>query len=310
MLQHRNNPGIPGDRCAGRKHGFTLIELLLSAVLGGMLLSTVAFVFASMAGSFAERPTTGVKFDVNFDVGSGNGYIPYSPAYSQLPAAFGLQAAIMHEMSAKDDADSANALESAANIYVLSSDDGTLPSTSFAPTTFKWSNLTAREVSSSAQFRKILDDATADPDSASVGWNATYIAGYSIFFVKEDSSGVTVDMVVHVRRLNPDEASTTSVYKVWTYTYNPTSKSVEFAPELSYAFGVNYGNQKEADISSIFPSVHRISLRTNTDWAVDEELGAQVIFPDPTVLPYQISSTDAAKARTFSRFAIFLPVNP
>jgi hypothetical protein len=35
-----------------------------------------------------------------------------------------------------------------------------------------------------------------------------------------------------------------------------------------------------------------------------------VIFPDPTVLPYQIAAGDGANVRTFSRFAMLLPTQP
>ena len=293
MPQVKEKAAMKPIRCSCRTRGFTLVELLLSMVLGGILLSTITFIFANMAGSFAERPATNYTFS-NFGWPNTSALyaqpISYTPAYSQLPAAFALQAAITEEMQAT----SAN--DFVPCVYVVTNSDttgGKLPSSTSAPTTFAWMTaLPTSQVSSSAQFAALLNTNGVLTEAST---------GYSIYFI---SSKSTVDMVIHCRRT--DEADGVTIYTVLTYLNG------SFADNLSYAYGI--ATTQENTCTPVYPSAKHIMLRTSPSawtYGVSDELGAQVIFPDPTAFPYQVSQNDTtAQVRTFSRFVMLLPVNP
>jgi Tfp pilus assembly protein PilW len=281
MLQEYQNDGICSTRKKSVK-GFTLIELLLSTMLGAMVIGVVAFTFANMAGSFAEQPTTGQTFD--WDNARS---IPYSPAYSQLPQAFNLQAEISDALQATTNAAGGLVSRNTGNpvtaVYVVSSDMGeNLPAVpagnaSDVSSIAAISGIAAAQVASSAEFVTLLNPLNAG-------------TGYSIYFISDDSH---VNMAVHCRVTT---SGNDTIYTVKTYSDGA------FCPSLSYAFGVRNTN------SSVAPSARHIKLRTDATWGLDEDVGTQVVFPDPSVVAYQIIATD--NARAFSRFAVFLPVNP
>jgi len=263
--------------------GFTLIEMLLSTMLGGMVIGVVAFMFANMAGSFAEQPTTGQTFD--WDTSRT---IPYSPAYSQLPQAFALQAEISDCLQSTQNVAGGLACKSGGSpvtaIFVVSSDEGenlpTVPAADAADVTNIAAIAGANLLTSSAQFYTLLNPTNA-------------ATGYSIYCISDDN---TVNMAVHCRVTTPVAGVT--IYTVKTYING------DFNPELSYAYGLKNTN------SSVNPSARHIKLRSNADWGIDEDIGTQVIFPDPTVLAYQIGQNDDAAVRTYSRFAVLLPIKP
>jgi hypothetical protein len=275
---------------------FTLIEMLLSTMLGGMVVGVVAFIFANMAGSFAEQPTTGVQFD--WDVngnGSLNDPIPYSPAYSQLSQAFLLQAEITDALQSTENAaggfTAKNGGGSVSAVYVISSDEGenlpVVPAGTDADvaTLPVISGVAPSLLASSASFYASLNQA-----GSGVSFSAQ--AGYSIYFMSGDDD---VKLAVHCRRTT---SGTDTLYTVKTYSGG------NFCPSLSYGFGIRNLN------STVQPSAHHIRLRTNGSWGIAEDLGTRVVLPDPTVVAYEIRPGDDASVRTFSRFAILLPIKP
>ena len=269
--------------------GFTLIELLLSTMLGAMVLGVVAFTFANMAGSFAEQPTTGQTFD--WDAARA---IPYSPAYSQLSEAFNLQAEISDALQSTTNPAGGLISRNGGNpitaVYVISSDMGEYLPVVPAGTANDVSTIAAltgvpsSKISSSAQFFTLLNPLNGG-------------TGFSIYFISADDH---VNMAVHCRVTT---SGTDTIYTVKTYSDGA------FCPSLSYGFGVRNRNAVgETLSSSVVPSARHIKLRNNAGWGFDEDLGTQVVFPDPSVVPYQIVAGDSTRA--FSRFAIFLPLKP
>jgi prepilin-type N-terminal cleavage/methylation domain-containing protein len=266
-----------------KTHGFTLVELLLSMVLGAILMSTVAFIFANMASSFAEQPTTS-KLLSDYGDWIGDRPIPMAPAYSQLSQAFNLQSQIISELQTSVDASGNH--QFAHSIYVVTDEDGNLPQSGdadYSTTSLSWyAAKSPAEVASSEQFQSLY---TATD-------NAT--EGYSIYFVRGES---TVDLIVHVRKYTVD---TITIYVVKTFV-NGT-----FDETLSYAYGIKTADEAN---SPVVPSAERLTLRKDADWLIYDEIGTRVIFPDPTALPYQIKASDnSSKTRAFSRFVALLPV--
>lgn len=251
-------------------------------MLGGMVIGVVAFTFANMAGSFAEQPTTGKPFD--WDAARA---IPFSPAYSQLPEAFSLEAEISDALQVTTNAAGGlqcrNGGDPVTAIYVISSDEGeklpTVPdgTDNDLSTIPALTAVASSRVASSAEFCKLLAPANA-------------VQGYSIYFI---SGADHVNMSIHCRAV---ASGTDTIYTVKTY-----SQGV-FCPSLSYGFGVKNLN------ASVPPSARHIKLRTAAGWNIDEDVGTQVVLPDPSVVAYEISAADSV--RTFSRFAVFLPIKP
>lgn len=267
---------------------FTLIEMLLSTMLGGIVVGVVAFIFANMAGSFAEQPTTGANFDWDVDGDGQLDPIPYSPAYSQLPQAFSLQAEVsdcLQTTLAAGALADRSGLNPVSAIYVLSSDEGvSLPDVPVGDADDiasipAISGVRAVDLTSSSQFSALF--------------GAGNVAqGYSIYFVSADD---TVNLAIHVRA---EASGNDTIYRVKTYALG------DFCPNLSYAFGV-----RNLD-ASVNPSAIYLKLRTNAAWGIDEDIGTQVVFPDPTAVAYQILPGDANAVRTYSRFAVLLPIQP
>ncbi len=278
-----------------RRRGFTLVELLLSTILGAILVSVAALTFANLAGSFAEKPASNTDFDWDYNGGgAGNGKVPMSPAYSQLPAALSLQGEILHELQATVSAgvmSNLNGNGPVCAVYVLSGDEGALPDDDSAPATLEWlGSIPQALLGSSTQFSSAFASHVAGLSAQN---------GFSLYFI----SGLkTVNLVVHCRWVITADPVFGSIliYKVKTYSAGV------FSPELSYEFGI----VANADNSSVKPGVRRVAVRTNADWSIQDEIGSQVIFPDPTVLPYQIAAGDGANVRTYSRFAMLLPTQP
>jgi prepilin-type N-terminal cleavage/methylation domain-containing protein len=298
-----NKNAKTSSACNKNVKAFTLIELLLSTVLGGILLSAVAFTFANMAGSFAEQPTTGqmMDWDANNDNIAGNDPIPFSPAYSQLPSAFNLQAEISDALQATITTGAIPAITGKAGlqpvtaIFVISTDENDadgkpeqLPSTLNDAAIAEISGVASAKLTSSTQFYSyfIKTHPLDVPDAQG------YPKGYSIYFISGDN---TVSMAVHCRITPLDDGY---IYVVKTYDHGT------FCPSLSYAFGVKNKS------SSVLPSAKFIKLRANASWGIDEDIGTQVIFPDPSVVAYQVEAGDADAVRTYSRFAVLLPIKP
>jgi hypothetical protein len=263
-------------------------------MLGAMVLGVVAFTFANMAGSFAEQPTTGQNFDWDTNgADPGNGTIPYSPAYSQLSAAFNLQAEIIGALQSTTNPAggliSRNGGNPVTAIYVVTEDMGSLPKVpggngADISTVANLAGVPSGRPTSSAQFYGFLSQAAS---------GATMEAGqhgFSIYFISADND---VNMAIHCRVIT---SGTDTIYTVKTYSGGA------FCPSLSYGFGVRNLN------SSVLPSARQIKLRNNAGWGIDEDLGTQVVLPDPSVVAYQIAAGDSTHA--FSRFAIFLPLKP
>jgi hypothetical protein len=116
---------------------------------------------------------------------------------------------------------------------------------------------------------------------------------FSIFVISGTSN---VPIVIHSRRSDSGGMTT---YTVRTYL------SGTLAEELSYAYSLA---TSVANDVGVLPGAVHYWLRSDTDWAISDDLGAQVVFPDPTAYPYEVSSADSAK--TFSRFVLFLPTRP
>jgi len=275
---------------SSRGGGFTLIELLLSTILGAMVVGSVVFMFANMAGAFNEMPS-GDKFSAPFV--DTTRYIPIAPAYSQLANAIQLQNVLM-DMLQSDPNGPTN--PSAACVFVLGGineqGEGTvatgLPPTAYAPATLPWfATIHPSLISSAAQFKAQL--VTNGVVLGAVG----KAEDFSIFIISARSN---VDAVVHCRRT---DSAALATYTVTAYMDGA------FVPELSYAYSVPL---TDANGATVKPGAIHYWLRQNADWSLNDDLGAQVVFPDPTAVPYFVKSTD--NSTTFSRFVLFMPTRP
>jgi hypothetical protein len=233
------------------------VELLLSTILGAILVSVAALTFANLAGSFAEKPASNTDFDWDANGGAdGNGKVPMSPAYSQLPAALSLQGEILHELQTSVSAGTMNNLNGngpVAAVYVLSGDESALPSDTSAPATLEWLDSTIPQalLGSSTQFASAFASHVVD---------LTPQNGFSLYFI----SGLkTVNLVVHCRwSIATDPVfGSILIYKVKTYSAGV------FSPELSYEFGI----VSNADNSPVKPGVRRVAVRTDAGWSINDE---------------------------------------
>jgi hypothetical protein len=267
--------------------------LLLSTVLGAMVMGSVVFLFANMAGSFDERET-----GTNFAWADNGGLvhrITIAPSYSQLPNAIQLQNVLMEAMQS----DGVN--PSASCVYVLGgtneqgpgSDALTLPNAAAAPPVVlgNWfSDANPSLFTSASQFKAGLTASVAMTPIVSP-------EDFSIFVIKGVSN---VDLVIHCRRTDVGVgAAAMATYTVRCYINGALN------PDLSYAFSISAA---DADAATVRPGAVHYWLRQDNDWSLNDDLGAQVVFPDPTAVPYQVASGDVARA--FSRFVLFLPTKP
>jgi hypothetical protein len=118
---------------------------------------------------------------------------------------------------------------------------------------------------------------------------------FSIYFMRERTSG-TVVAAVHCRR--SDDAAT----NLTTYTVRYWDHDIGFRSGFSYAYALP---TSQADNATVRPGAVHYWLRKDDDWLIRDHVGTQVVFPDPTAMPYAIATGDASRA--FSRFVLFLP---
>jgi prepilin-type N-terminal cleavage/methylation domain-containing protein len=273
-----------------RRNGFTLIEMLLSTVLGGMIIASVTFLFANLSMAFTEiRSTQTFAWECE---PHENTHIPLSPAYSQLPKAIQLQAALMEAM----ESDGTN--PAAGCIFVLGGVDETgvgdgfetdLPSVEWPAGAVNLDTAGALDLTSPAGFAGVCNIARAEDLSDDEAHDS-----FSIYVVRNRSN---LDMVVHCRRADADGNT--------TYTVT-TMQGGDVISQLSYAFCVS---TEMANSATVRPGAIHYWLRDVPAWRIADHVGTQVIFPDPTAMPYQVDSDDAT-ARAFSRLVIFLPTKP
>lgn len=257
--------------------GFTLIELLLSMVVGAIVLGGAVFIFANMAQAFGER-----------EDGVGN---TLAPAYSQLPAAMQLQAVL------------AEALQHADAAYVLggANEVGIPAGADVYPTTLPTSinvvgalaNAHPATLTSARSFRAAIAGTWGAGTTLTAGTDAQR-QSFSIYVFENKN---TMSLTIHCRRADSGALVT---YTVDTYLLGDVAPN----PGLSYRFSMTNG---QAARYGVDVGATHMWLRQDGEWAIDNDLGAQVVFPDPTALPYEVTNGTVA---TYSRLAMFVPTFP
>ena len=221
--------------------------------------------FANLAHVYGDR-----------DLGDGT---PVTPAYKELPAAMQLQAHLQ------------GLIAEAASVFVLGGlneamDGDYVGSVPFGAGPGLWAGLDIdpAQLNSPLQFRSLiaggLYEALAGDELAE---------SFSIFIV---SGKTNVPAVVHVRRQDAGD------YVRYSVNYHEGGTP---DPNLSYGFAMP---TNQANAFPIRPGATHYWLRRNAQWGIDEHLGAQVVFPDPTAMPYEASTGDV---KAFSRFILFIP---
>ncbi len=298
----------PLAREAVRKRcsAFTLVELLLTMVIAGIVLGGAAFMFANFALSFGEiSDGSGQTVSDVSRVEADNDPITMAPAYSQLPAAMQLQIVL------------AEALQWADAVFVLGGDNesgtgpGTYPATlpsSTANEDYNWlAGVRPALAQAPNQFRNVLQNNGRWGDGFDPEGDGAREESFSIYVIGGRDGGVkeNVTLVVHCRREDVGGLTTYSVD-----AFRPGSANAD--PNISYRFSMPSARttQGAGGISQFRVGVGatHLWLRQDANWGIQEHLGTQVVFPDPTALPYDIGSADNMNA--FSRFALFIPTHP
>ncbi|MBN1403112.1 MAG: hypothetical protein JW942_01420 [Opitutales bacterium] len=282
-----HSPISQGVRFSRRRHGFTYIELILASMLGAMVIGSAAFMFASLAGAFDERPTGEVVSWSTDPVRRLN----FAPAYSQLSYAVQLQNTLMEALEAShvgptNDGASCVFVLGGRNLHGVGADATDIPSHLTAPSTLPW--LTAMHPSrmnSSAQFYDKLKELGTAMSTAN-------IEDFSVYVV---SGSNKVPLVIHSRRRDVADGGY-AIYTVTAFVNGVLNQ------DLSYEFALETA---VADAAEVKPGAIHYWLRQDAAWGLSDCVGAQVVFPDPTAYPYEAASGDSAN--TYSRFVMFLP---
>jgi prepilin-type N-terminal cleavage/methylation domain-containing protein len=276
------------------RRGFTMIELLLTTILGGIVIGAAVFLFANMAGSFSERDTA---YQFAWASGREGNVIPMAPAYSQVPNAMNLQMVLGGLLTVNTEGSVTQ--EPVSAIYVVGGEfedgPGAANGTAFPDDT-------AAPVLTTAIGPDVAEILTSPTDfknhistgALSLSPTTEEVAdSFSIYFLRQRTAGIAA--AVHCRRADHADTGLT----VYTVSYWDASG---LRPEYSYAYALPTAQANDATVR---PGAVHYWLRKNDAWMIRDHVGAQVVFPDPTSMPYAVAAGDASRA--FSRYVLFLP---
>jgi prepilin-type N-terminal cleavage/methylation domain-containing protein len=261
------------------RKAFTLIELLLTLIITGMAISAVALSFSNY-----------LKDQKTQQITIASTTYPIAPAWSQLKAAMELH------LDFRED------LLGVSSIFVLGGEYENGSSVQAAPgmnilptvvpsitTVSQLDSTPGSFMNSATQFRDLLDNSKA--------------------FVTCNDQDFTVFMLGHPLQDNKTTVLSIAVvrsflsdgYRVYDVKYYRNTSGSAMTLSDSYSFAIEESMQQDFELRV---GAKHVWGHENSTWAITEEMGCKVVFPDPTALPRKASTT----VDTFSRFVYYLPV--
>lgn len=256
MKPHRQRNG---------NRAFTLIELIISVVIFSITLSATVMFFSGAIQSFLPQRTA-----------AGTSILP---AYSELQNAIYIQVRLYEDLM---DAASVFVLggseEGAINLPTLVAnniafDGGTPPALSATvATTFP------HLITTPAQFRAALN---AD------GLNNTegHPQDFTLFILGDPDAGFSRGEFISVTTVRRDDESEDG-FSIYTVEYWRNDGNDQMILENSYSYALrtaivdNYNSPVGA---------HHYWLRQSLSWNIHEHFAVQMVFPDPTAYPYDVT---------------------
>jgi len=261
------------------KKAFTLIELLLSVIITGMAISAMVLSFSNYLKGQKTQQITIDSTDY-----------PIAPAWSELKAAMELQ------LNFREDLLNASSVFVLGGEYENGSSIQAAPGMNILPTVVskiasvsQLSSYPGSFMNSAKQFRDLLDN--------SKPFIVCNDQDFTVFMLghPEQESKTTVLSIAVVRSWLSDE------YRIYEVKYYRNTSGSSMALSDNYSYAIEETVQQDFEVQV---GAEHVWGHEDSTWAITEEMGCKVVFPDPTALPRKASTT----VDTFSRFVYYLPV--
>jgi prepilin-type N-terminal cleavage/methylation domain-containing protein len=273
--QHRSN------------RAFTLIELLISVVVFSITLSATVMFFSGAIQSFLPQKTA-----------AGTSILP---AYSELTNAIQIQVRLYEDLT------------DAASVFVLGgSEEASINAPVLVDNNIAFSGDTPpglsaavagtapHLVTSPTQFRAALNlDGLGDTQG--------HPHDFTLFILGDPNSGYNRGEFISVTTVRRDD-STEPDFSTYEVQYWRNNGSNEMVLEHSYKYALRTAIVD--NFNSPVGATH-YWLRQNMPWSIHEHFAVQMVFPDPTAYPYDVTmeapeggGDDIVPQTTFSRLRL------